>query len=44
LPEIVVVVPEDADAQICIVKDEPTKIANEGLNTEAGGNKIVIVR
>ena len=34
MPEIVVVVPEDADAQICIVKDEPAeieKLLNETL-------------
>ena len=44
LPEIVVVVPEDAGAKIRVIKNEPSEIADERLNAEPGGNEIVIVR
>ena len=44
LPEIVVVVAENADAEIRVVEDETAKIAHERLNAEPGGNEIVIIR
>ena len=44
LPEIIVVVAEDADAEIRVVENEAAKIAHERLNAEARGNEIVIVR
>ncbi len=43
LPEIVVVVAENADAEIGVVENESAEIANEWLNAVAGRNEIVIV-
>ena len=44
LPAVVVVVAENADAEIGVVENEAAKIAHERLNAEARGNEIVIVR
>src|SRR5205085_12171927 len=44
LPEIVVVVAEDADAEIRVVENEAAEIAHEWLDAKARGNEIVIVR
>ena len=44
MPEIVVVVAENADAEIRVVENEAAEIAHERLNAEARGEEIVIVR
>ena len=44
LPAVVVVVAENARAEIGVVEDEPAKIAHEWLNADARRNEIVIVR
>src|SRR5215469_11901795 len=44
LPTIVVVIAEDADAQIGVVENEASKIAYERLNANAHRNEIVIIR
>ena len=44
MPAVVVVVAENARAEIGVVKDEAAKIAHEWLNADTRGNEIVIVR
>src|SRR5205814_889762 len=44
LPAIVVVVPENPDAEIRVVENESAEVAHERLHPDAHGNKIVIVR
>ena len=44
LPAVVVVVAEDARAEIGVVENEAAKIAHEWLNAETRRNEIVIVR
>src|SRR4051812_644817 len=38
LPAVIVIVSENPNAQIRIVKNKPAEIADEGLNTQAGRN------
>ena len=44
LPAVVVVIAEDADAEVGIVENEAAEIAHERLNAGAQRNEIVIVR
>ena len=44
LPAVVVVVAENARAEIGVVEDEPAKIAHERLDAETRRNEIVVVR
>ena len=44
LPPVVVVIAENANAEVCVIKNEAPEIAYEWLNTDAGGNEIVIAR
>ena len=41
LPAIVVVVAEDADAEVRVVEDEAAEIAHEWLNAEARRDEVV---
>ncbi len=44
MPAIVVVIAENANAEICVVENKTAEIAHERLNAGSHGNKIVIVR
>ena len=44
MPAVVVVVPENPDAEICVVENETAKIAHERLHADAHRNEIVIIR
>jgi len=44
LPAVVVVVAEDARAEVGVIENEAAKIAHERLNTEARGDEVIIVR
>ena len=44
LPAVVVVVAEDADAEVGVVENEAAKIAHERLNANAQRNEIVVIR
>ena len=44
LPAVVVVVAEDPDAEVGVVKNETAEVAHERLHPDAQRNEIVIVR
>ena len=44
LPAVIVVIAEDADTKVRVIKNEAAKIAYEWLNADTRGNEIVIAR